>query len=478
VCGIRVNVAGLEHVEPNVPRIYMTNHQSFFDIFALLACLPVHFKFIMKQELMKIPFLGPAMRRAEYIGIERDDPRKALQSMKQAAEKIRSGASVLIFPEGTRSLDGKLQEFKRGGFNLAVKAGCDIVPIGIRDSYRIAPKGSLKIQKGSFDLHIGKPISLKGVGKRDTPQLMEQVRAEMMKQIEAGSPKTGATARSRLGKVCLLIWMLTSLLWVMPGGSAGYVMPAQQMIDKMSARFSRFHTLIVDQTIHVLDRQDGESAEVVRERIWLRSPGYCRSEIVGGAEREQTSRPEVRGAQPPMKEDISRKGTSGALKHDTTFRWLLMANEGTTMLAFLTQLGVNVNAVAFARLDGKVVYRIGDPSPESPKLLIDRESFLPLLLSYVSPGRLGEAQITVRFDNFKEVDSGWYPYRIDYTQGEEQAERYFVLNIRVNPSIKASFFEAPADRVSFPGKTEDVLDEKEEERLKEAIRQLKEKHGE
>ena len=148
------------------------------------------------------------------------------------------------------------------------------------------------------------------------------------------------------------------------------------------------------------------------------------------------------------------------------------------MLAFLTQLSINVNAVAFARLDGKVVYRIGDPSPESPKLLIDRESFLPLLLSYVPPGGLGERRVTVRFDNFKEVDSGWYPYRIDYTAGKEQAERYFVLNIRVNPSIKASFFEAPADRVSFPGKTEDTLDEKEEERLKEAIRQLKEKHGE
>jgi len=183
VCGIRVEVKGLEHVDASVPRIYMTNHQSFFDIFALLACLPVNFKFILKQELMKIPFLGPAMRKAGYIGIERDDPRKAVESMKQAALRIKSGASVLIFPEGTRSPDGSLQEFKKGGFNLAVKSGCDIVPIGIRDSFRIAPKGSLKIRKGAFGLSIGSPICLSGLGKRDIPRLMQQVRSEMLSQM-------------------------------------------------------------------------------------------------------------------------------------------------------------------------------------------------------------------------------------------------------------------------------------------------------
>jgi len=188
ICGIRVNVTGLEHVDPSVPRIYMTNHQSFFDIFGLLASLPVDFKFILKQELMKIPFLGPAMRRAGYIGIERDDPRKAVESMKQAAERIQQGASVLIFPEGTRSPDGRLQDFKKGGFSLAVKAGCDIVPIGIKDSFRVAPKGSLRIQKGAFGLRIGRPISLSGLGKKDIPRLMEQVRSEMLKQMEGPNP--------------------------------------------------------------------------------------------------------------------------------------------------------------------------------------------------------------------------------------------------------------------------------------------------
>ncbi len=175
VCGIRVTVRGRENVNPNIPRIYMCNHQSFFDIWTLLAFLPVDFKFILKQELMNIPLLGPAMRGAGYIGVERKDPRKAVKSIALAAKRIREGASVLIFPEGTRSPDGRLQSFKRGGFNLAFKSGCDIVPVAINGSHRIAKKGSLRINRGSYSLHIGEPIALSGYGKRDIQRLMDDV---------------------------------------------------------------------------------------------------------------------------------------------------------------------------------------------------------------------------------------------------------------------------------------------------------------
>jgi 1-acyl-sn-glycerol-3-phosphate acyltransferase len=162
----------------------MTNHQSYFDIFALLACLPVNFKFILKEELMKIPFLGIAMRRARYIGIKRENPRKAVQSINEAVEKIKGGASVLIFPEGTRSIDGRLQPYKRGGFNLALKSGCDIVPVTICDSYRIVPKGSLKVNKGDFSMYIGKPISVKGYDKTTVTRLMDNVREVMLSHLK------------------------------------------------------------------------------------------------------------------------------------------------------------------------------------------------------------------------------------------------------------------------------------------------------
>jgi 1-acyl-sn-glycerol-3-phosphate acyltransferase len=183
VCGIKVRAKGQENVDTQPPRIYMTNHQSYFDIFALLAHVPVNFKFIMKQELMRIPILGFTMRNAGYIGIEREDPRKAVQSIKKAAEKIKSGSSVVIFPEGTRSIDGRLQPFRRGGFNLALKSGCDIVPVAISNSYRIVPKGSLKINKGTFDIHICPPISVKGYDRKNISQLMDRVKDAIHSQM-------------------------------------------------------------------------------------------------------------------------------------------------------------------------------------------------------------------------------------------------------------------------------------------------------
>jgi 1-acyl-sn-glycerol-3-phosphate acyltransferase len=136
---------------------------------------------------MRIPFLGIAMRRARYIGIDREDPRKAVQSINKAVEKIKSGASVLIFPEGTRSIDGKLQPYKKGGFNLALKSGSDIVPVTICDSYRIVPKGSLRVNKGTFSMHIGKPISVKGYDKATVTQLMDNVREVMLSHLKEDS---------------------------------------------------------------------------------------------------------------------------------------------------------------------------------------------------------------------------------------------------------------------------------------------------
>ena len=186
VCGVKVVVKGLEDVEADVPRIYLSNHQSYFDIFALLACLPVSFKFVLKKELMKIPFFGSAMRNAGYIAIDRDDPRKAIKSMNEAAERIKDGASVLIFPEGTRSADGQLLPFKPGGFHLALKSKCDVVPIAIINSRAIVPKGSLTINKGTFAMNIGKPIPTRNYSKKDMAHLMARVREEMTTLMAQG----------------------------------------------------------------------------------------------------------------------------------------------------------------------------------------------------------------------------------------------------------------------------------------------------
>ena len=183
VCGVKVIVKGLDNVESSVPRIYMTNHQSYFDILAVLACLPVDFKFILKKELVKIPIFGFAMKSARYIPIDRENPRKAIKSMNEAAEKIRNGSSVLIFPEGTRSIDGRIQPFRPGGFHLALKSGCDLVPITIVNSHKIVPKGSLRIEKGSFTMNFDKPIPVKGYSRKDMDKLMNLVRETMISRM-------------------------------------------------------------------------------------------------------------------------------------------------------------------------------------------------------------------------------------------------------------------------------------------------------
>ena len=186
VCGVRVTLEGRERLDDRVPCIYMSNHQSYFDIFVLLGYLPLDFKFILKEELMRIPLFGSTMRRAGYIGIDRGDPRKALRSMNEAAEKVKKGASVLIFPEGTRSEDGALQDFKKGGFHLALKSGCDIVPLTIRNTRRIVPKGSLRIQGGHAGLCIGERLPTKDYSKKDMERLMLRVREEILGKMEQG----------------------------------------------------------------------------------------------------------------------------------------------------------------------------------------------------------------------------------------------------------------------------------------------------
>jgi 1-acyl-sn-glycerol-3-phosphate acyltransferase len=184
VCGVKVVVRHRENLDPTLPRVYLSNHQSYFDIFVLLAHLPVHFKFVLKQELMRVPLLGPAMRGAGYIGIDRDDPRKAIKGMNEAAEKVRMGASIMVFPEGTRSVDGKLQDFKPGGFHLALKAGCDVVPLAILKSRFIVPKGSLRVQSGTCHLLVGKPIPTGGVTRKNMPELMARVQQAMIEMME------------------------------------------------------------------------------------------------------------------------------------------------------------------------------------------------------------------------------------------------------------------------------------------------------
>ena len=176
VSGIKVNVKGLSNIDPAKSYIYMCNHQSNFDIPVLLGCLPVQFRWLAKAELFKIPIFGRAMRGAGYVGIDRFNRESAFESIEEAAGKIKNGVSVMIFPEGTRSRDGKIRLFKKGGFIMALNAGALIVPIVIRGTRPIMAKSSLRINPGDATMEVGKPIDTSGYTMETKENLIEHVR--------------------------------------------------------------------------------------------------------------------------------------------------------------------------------------------------------------------------------------------------------------------------------------------------------------
>lgn len=157
--GVRVRVEGFEHIEPGRTYIFAGNHVSQYDIFSFQGFFPHDFRWIAKKELFRLPVFGQAMHRVGYIPMDRSHGRQALKSLDDAARRIAAGSSVLIFPEGTRSADGMLKEFKAGAVLLAIKAGVPIVPLGFNGSYEVLPKGRLLPRKGEIILRIGAPIA-------------------------------------------------------------------------------------------------------------------------------------------------------------------------------------------------------------------------------------------------------------------------------------------------------------------------------
>ena len=176
LCGIRVHVRGLEKLVAGCTYVYVSNHASAFDIPSILARIPDQIRIIYKKELEKIPIFGWGLKWGSYIGIERSGSKDAMKSLDRAAKIIREGASVLLYAEGTRTMDGRLQPFKRGAFALAVKSGVPVIPLTVNGSYNILRKQSIVIQPGSVELVLGDPIDVsEKSGKEGEMELMQRV---------------------------------------------------------------------------------------------------------------------------------------------------------------------------------------------------------------------------------------------------------------------------------------------------------------
>ncbi|MBK6460625.1 MAG: 1-acyl-sn-glycerol-3-phosphate acyltransferase [Myxococcales bacterium] len=205
---IGVEVDGQEHVPTDGPFVYCSNHQSHMDILALGAGLPGDFKWAAKRELLAIPFLGWHLRLAGHVPVERKrGPQAAAEVISRFVDVLRRGKALLIFPEGTRSTDGKLKPFKNGGFLAAVRAGAPVVPVALDGTYGVLPRGKITVPIGvspRIRVRIGAPILPRREG--DEAARVEDLRrrcqaavADLLAGLEAERRASGEVSRAARG---------------------------------------------------------------------------------------------------------------------------------------------------------------------------------------------------------------------------------------------------------------------------------------
>ena len=174
--GSTINVTGIENVPATGGVLFIANHQSNFDIPILIGHVPRDKGFIAKVELLKVPSFGRWMKYIGCVFIDRADARQSLTAMNQAAERLKEGHSLVVFPEGTRSADGKVGPFKPGSLKIAMKAKVPIVPVSIKGSKNIMPKGTSLIKSATVEVIISPPLILDEIAEKDSNDIAEKVR--------------------------------------------------------------------------------------------------------------------------------------------------------------------------------------------------------------------------------------------------------------------------------------------------------------
>ena len=183
LAGIEVIVKGKENLPKKSNVLFVANHQGNFDIPILLSALNQRVAFIAKKEIKKMPFIGEWMDLVNCIFIDREDVRQSVRAINKGAKQIKNGQAMVVFPEGTRSKDGQLNEFKAGSLKLAVKADAEIIPVTIDGSINAMKKGDLTIKPAQVLLTIGEPIVLEP-DERDTTVITEKVKAIIEKNLK------------------------------------------------------------------------------------------------------------------------------------------------------------------------------------------------------------------------------------------------------------------------------------------------------
>lgn len=179
----RIQIHGVQHVRADKAYVYMANHASLIDTPALFAYLPHPFRIMAKRRLFFVPFMGWHLWTAGHFPIDRGNARKTVRSLRRVINGVRGGTSLALFPEGTRSEDGRLQRFKPGAFKIALKAGVPIVPVTIRGSFELLPRTTLAPRPGRVDVILGEPIDTQAYEDKRLPELIERTRSVIQRTL-------------------------------------------------------------------------------------------------------------------------------------------------------------------------------------------------------------------------------------------------------------------------------------------------------
>lgn len=244
---------------------------------------------------------------------------------------------------------------------------------------------------------------------------------------------------------------------VLSHSALAYVMPPEQILEFTAKNFSTFKTVVIDQTVRQEDPENAEGGVVFREKIWLRSPDGFRSDRPEGSE-------------------------GGGNTIGRRYRSLLMADTGSRLMGLLADMGINLQQVAFVRLDGVVAYRIGGEGPESQKVVIEKERFLPLLVSYKVPTQEGGAMVKVTFRDYRKLNKTWYPFEVSCSLGTGFKRTCTVLDLKFNVPITKTLVNVPEAKLPLQPQVpateipEKNFDPSEKDRLKNILKAFEEKY--
>jgi 1-acyl-sn-glycerol-3-phosphate acyltransferase len=185
--GVRVEVTGLERLDPNQAYIFTPNHQSMIEVPLFVTYLGRNPAYLAKKEVFKYPIFGYGIGLMGVVPVDRSNSPAAVESAKLATENLRRGKSYVVYPEGTRSPDGRMLPFKKGAFMMAIDAGVPVVPVTISGGSQIMPKAQVKVYPSTVRITLHDPISVEGYSKHNVSELMERARTKIHSALNEGA---------------------------------------------------------------------------------------------------------------------------------------------------------------------------------------------------------------------------------------------------------------------------------------------------